>query len=88
MQCDVAADFDPSELVCGSCSNPGEVVTCNKHGDDYLEYKCRYCCSVAVWFCFGTTHFCHPCHTRPEATLLDGNRMPLPMCIPRPWSYL
>ena len=22
----------------------------------------RYCCSVAVYFCFGTTHFCTPCH--------------------------
>ena len=35
---------------------------CPKHGTDFLEYKCRYCCSVAVWFCFGTTHFCEPCH--------------------------
>ena len=35
---------------------------CPKHGTDYLEYKCRYCCSVAVFFCFGTTHFCNPCH--------------------------
>ena len=22
----------------------------------------RYCCSVAVYFCFGSTHFCTPCH--------------------------
>jgi RCR-type E3 ubiquitin transferase len=67
VQCEVPGQaFDPSELVCGSCSHPGEVVTCNKHGDDFLEYKCRYCCSVAVWFCFGTTHFCNTCHTRPE----------------------
>ncbi|CAB1347399.1 unnamed protein product, partial [Coregonus sp. 'balchen'] len=29
---------------------------------DFLEYKCRYCCSVAVFFCFGTTHFCNACH--------------------------
>ena len=21
--------------------------------------QCRYCCSVAVFFCFGTTHFCN-----------------------------
>ena len=35
---------------------------CPKHGTDYLEYKCRYCCSVAVFFCFGTTHFCNACH--------------------------
>ena len=37
---------------------------CKKgHGDDEMEYKCRYCCDVAVWFCFGTTHFCDKCHT-------------------------
>ena len=35
---------------------------CAKHGSDFLEYKCRYCCSVAVFFCFGTTHFCNACH--------------------------
>ena len=35
---------------------------CPKHGSDFLEYKCRYCCSVAVFFCFGTTHFCNQCH--------------------------
>ena len=22
----------------------------------------RFCCSVAVFFCFGTTHFCNKCH--------------------------
>lgn len=35
---------------------------CPKHGSDFIEYKCRFCCSVAVFFCFGTTHFCNPCH--------------------------
>lgn len=35
---------------------------CPKHGTDYLEYKCRFCCSVAVYFCFGSTHFCDTCH--------------------------
>jgi len=78
VQCDIGPDFDPSELVCGLCSNPGEMVTCNKHGDDYLEYKCRYCCSVAVWFCFGTTHFCNACHNRPEVgpDLARSNSLP------------
>lgn len=35
---------------------------CDQHGDDFLEYKCRYCCSVAIYFCFGNTHFCEECH--------------------------
>jgi len=54
-------DFDASELICGACLGTTEQY-CNKHGGDYLEFKCRFCCSVAIWFCFGTTHFCDPCH--------------------------
>ena len=37
---------------------------CKKHGRDYIEFKCRFCCSIAVWFCFGTTHFCDSCHNK------------------------
>lgn len=54
--------FNPSELVCGGCSDVSRAQMCPRHGADYLEYKCRYCCSVAVFFCFGTTHFCNACH--------------------------
>ena len=54
-------NFDPSELLCGSCS-PFNSKDCPKHGKEYLEFKCRFCCSISVWFCFGTTHFCEPCH--------------------------
>ncbi|VVC32964.1 Zinc finger, RING-type,Zinc finger, RING/FYVE/PHD-type,APC10/DOC domain,Galactose-binding [Cinara cedri] len=55
-------DYDPAELVCGGCSDVTRAQMCPKHGTDLLEYKCRYCCSVAVFFCFGTTHFCNACH--------------------------
>ena len=54
------ANFDASELVCGSCVAGAAGMECPKHGKDYLEFKCRFCCSVACWFCFGTTHFCEP----------------------------
>ncbi|KAF6200677.1 hypothetical protein GE061_005120 [Apolygus lucorum] len=56
------ADFDPAELVCGACSDVSRAQMCPKHAADFLEYKCRYCCSVAVFFCFGSTHFCNACH--------------------------
>jgi E3 ubiquitin-protein ligase MYCBP2 len=65
-QCDADAGlgdtYNPEELVCGGCSDVSRAQMCPKHGTDYLEYKCRYCCSVAVFFCFGTTHFCNACH--------------------------
>ena len=57
-----SSTFDESELVCGSCV-AGEGLDCPRHGKEFLEFKCCYCCSVAVWFCFGTTHFCDPCHS-------------------------
>lgn len=66
VRCDIEAgpvdDYDPAELVCGACSDISRAQMCPKHGTDFLEYKCRYCCSVAVFFCFGTTHFCNACH--------------------------
>ncbi|XP_070552183.1 E3 ubiquitin-protein ligase MYCBP2-like isoform X2 [Ptychodera flava] len=61
-EADIADEYDPTELVCGACSDISRAQMCPKHGTDYLEYKCRYCCSVAVFFCFGTTHFCNSCH--------------------------
>ena len=24
--------------------------------------QCRFCCSIANWFCWGSTHFCDKCH--------------------------
>lgn len=63
-RCDaeVGEKYDPAELVCGGCSDVAQAQICPKHGIDFLEYKCRYCCSVAVFFCFGNTHFCNGCH--------------------------
>ncbi|CAL4105006.1 unnamed protein product [Meganyctiphanes norvegica] len=58
---DDADEFNPEELVCPGCT--GIIVQdCQKHGKEYIGFKCRYCCSQARWFCFGTTHFCDQCH--------------------------
>ena len=54
--------LDPAELICGGCSDVARVQKCPKHNTDFLEYKCRYCCLVAIFFCFGNTHFCNACH--------------------------
>ena len=127
--------FDPTELVCGGCSPWSGDIDCPKHGKDFIEFKCRFCCSVAVrdcprrgsghgvggvrlsvssvealapfcpfsfclpsvvdrrllqvvvlcrgtppspfcssqvWFCFGTTHFCEPCHSGPGLSNITG----------------
>lgn len=61
------ANFKKEELVCGKCAAVavgGGVKQCKKHGTDYIEYKCKFCCSIAQWFCWGNTHFCEPCHKK------------------------
>ena len=70
-QCaDVEGDDIPrEELVCGGCS-AGSAV-CKKHGTQFMEYKCRYCCNLAVWYCWGTTHFCDQCHSPPRKTVRE-----------------
>merc|ERR1712232_233399 len=55
-------DFKPEELVCAGCSDASGKDTCPKHGQEYIEYRCRFCCNVAVFYCWGNTHFCDPCH--------------------------
>ena len=53
--------------MCSKCSADsvgGGILDCKKHGTDYIEFKCKFCCSIAQWFCWGNTHFCEPCHSR------------------------
>ncbi|XP_058840925.1 E3 ubiquitin-protein ligase highwire [Topomyia yanbarensis] len=74
---DLGENYDPQELVCGGCSDVVKAKMCPKHGTDFLEYKCRYCCSVAVFFCFGTTHFCDTCHDDfQRLTNIPKNKLP------------
>ncbi len=43
-------EFDPKDLVCpGCCKIP--IKDCEKHGNEYIEFKCKFCCSLALWFC-------------------------------------
>jgi len=60
-------EFKPEDLVCSKCSS--ELLgfgnsKCKKHGTDFIDFKCKFCCSVSQWFCWGNTHFCEPCHKK------------------------
>ena len=59
-------EFAKEDLVCGKCAalSMGGVSKCDTHGTDFIEFKCRFCCSISQWFCFGNTHFCEPCHNK------------------------
>ena len=73
--------FKPTELICPLCCDI-PIDNCPKHGTEYIEFKCTYCCSLAQWFCWGTTHFCDPCHERINAgdDLTKYAREKLPLC--------
>jgi len=55
--------FDPKNLICGGCSGDN-IEECKTHGKEYIEHKCRFCCSLATFFCGGKAHFCTPCHDK------------------------
>ena len=53
--------------ICGKDSNLTYVEgknNCIKHGKDFIEYKCKFCCKIAAFFCWGSTHFCEDCYKR------------------------
>jgi E3 ubiquitin-protein ligase MYCBP2 len=60
--------FDPSSLICGNHNILENSILgqteCKTHGKDYIDYKCKFCCKIANWFCWGSTHFCEDCHSR------------------------
>ncbi|KAJ9452901.1 hypothetical protein DIPPA_55270 [Diplonema papillatum] len=73
------------DMVCPSCSQGAGVESCPTHGTTYIEHKCRYCCSVASFFCWGTTHFCAICHeTRRSATKACGGKRVCPLGVDHP----
>lgn len=55
---------DRKELICGACSAYKAGSSCRQHGNEFIEWKCRWCCGIASFFCFGTTHMCTACHER------------------------
>jgi hypothetical protein len=57
-------NFDPKELVCGSCvaKEFKNIKECPTHKTEFIDFKCRYCCNIATFFCWGSTHFCDSCH--------------------------
>ena len=57
--------INPKERLCSGCGVPQNFETkCDKHGEEYIQWKCQFCCSLATFFCFGTTHFCESCHCK------------------------
>ena len=77
-----APSIKDSEYCCNDCTVGREKSNCVVHGRHFIQYKCRYCCSVARWFCWGTTRFCNACHAAQVAGNYLNKRRPhdLPQC--------
>ena len=82
----------PEDLLCQKCllSEIGAGSTkCEKHGFAQIDWKCQYCCSIAVFCCFGTTYFCEPCHNAYNGDHInqrvhDCHGIDCPLGIPHP----
>ena len=81
---DAVENAPKGEHFCADCGHARQVdklreaglpttsgpPACEQHGAAFIAYKCKFCCSVACWFCWGTTHFCEPCHRRAGSNVL------------------
>ena len=90
---EMAQETKKEDLICQDCLlkeiGAGQT-TCEKHGDAQIDWKCMYCCSTALYRCFGTHYFCYRCHEEymqpPWGTLQirDCNGHDCPLGIPHP----
>ena len=61
--------------------------TCSvkEHGADFIDWKCMWCCSVALYCCGGSLFFCDPCHNlgmRAKVQNCYGKNCPLKLPHP------
>jgi len=64
------------DLLCRSCMTDalgfGKAM-CDTHGNEFVDWKCMFCCSIALFICTGGTgNYCTPCHNDAMAGRLHG----------------
>ena len=48
------------------------LAMCEKHGNEFIDWKCMYCCSLATFICAGGTgNYCTPCHNDAMANVCN-----------------
>lgn len=69
------------ELVCFDCCDYVGSSHCKEATHrEFHAWKCRFCCMPAVWFCWGTTHFCERCHSHKPYEKPTLPRESFPQC--------
>lgn len=77
------------DLLCKTCAwsklGLGSNM-CEKHGNEFIDFKCMYCCSVGLFMCSqGRNYFCQSCHNdamnggkhQPQTDCTGGPNCPL-----------
>ena len=80
------------DLICRPClmkeMSIGANICRNGHGAEFIDWKCMYCCRVALFSCCGGTKwFCDPCHRDPYKAMRNPkncNGKNCPLKIPHP----
>ena len=58
--------MNEEDMLCKNCAiealGYGKSI-CEKHGNEFIDWKCMFCCSQALFFCErGNGQYCTPCH--------------------------
>lgn len=88
------AERRKEDLLCQDCLikelGVGEQ-NCEEHGTSFIDWKCMFCCSVAVFKCFGIAYMCNECHDIMNMSLprrcprtIDCHGVDCPLGIPHP----
>ena len=76
------------DLLCKRCMSrelDWGKTTCEKHGNEFIDWKCMYCCSITLFICGGGSgNYCTPCHNdamagrlAPKSECVGGDECPL-----------
>jgi hypothetical protein len=88
------AERKKEDLLCQDCLvkelGVGER-SCAEHGTRFIDWKCMFCCSLAVFHCFGIAYMCNECHNIMNMSLprrcprtIDCHGVDCPLGIPHP----
>ena len=76
------------DLICRPClvlsMSIGSNICRNGHGAEFIDWKCMFCCSVALFNCGGKMWFCDRCHDEGGRKLRDCKGINCPLKVHHP----
>ena len=76
------------DLICRPClmneMSIGSNICKKGHEAQYIDWKCIFCCSIALFFCGGNRWFCDRCHSKTGQKVRDCGGKNCPLKIHHP----